>query len=59
MAAICVGLGDSERAFQYLDEAFEAQDVALPLRLLNPEFDSLRNQPRYHELNTRMGLAPA
>jgi tetratricopeptide (TPR) repeat protein len=59
MAAICVGLGDSERASQYLDQAFEAQDVALPLRLLNPEFDGLRHQPRYHELNARMGLAPA
>jgi tetratricopeptide (TPR) repeat protein len=59
MAAICVGLGDSDRAFQYLDQALEAQDVALPLRLLNPEFDGLRNQPRYHELQMRMGLATA
>jgi tetratricopeptide (TPR) repeat protein len=59
MAAISAGMGDGDRAFTHLDRAFEAQDLGLPLRLLTPEFDPLRNHAKYGELCARMGLAMA
>lgn len=56
-AAIHAGFDDQERAFDQLEQACDAHDVALPLRVLNPEFDALRDQPRYIALSERMGLA--
>ena len=55
-AAIHSGLGDKQRALDYLDQAFDIHDTSLPLQMLNPEFDSLRNEPGFRSLRERMGL---
>jgi len=57
MAAISVGMQDVDQAFTYLDGALDNAYLGLPLRLLGPEFDLLRDQPRYLDLCARMGLA--
>ncbi len=56
-AAIYSGLGDREQALTYLEQALEGRDTSLPVKLLNPEFDSLRSEPRFQSLRQRIGLA--
>jgi hypothetical protein len=58
-ATICCGLGDKEKAQNYLEEALAVQDPSLPVHLLNPAFDCLRNEPRFQALRRRIGLLPA
>ncbi len=58
-AAIYCGLGDKEKAHSYLEQALAVQDPSLPVHLLNPEFDLLRNEQRFHALRRRIGLLPA
>ncbi len=54
-AIIYTGLGDKDRAFEYLNKAFdEGTDlINLPTR---PMFDDLRSDPRYADLLRRMNL---
>jgi len=52
-------LQDKEKAQNYLEQALEAHDPSLPIQLLNPEFDSLRNETRFQALRRRIGLMPA
>jgi serine/threonine-protein kinase len=57
-AVIYTGLGDKDRAFEYLEKAYEERAQNL-LQLRNrPMFDSLRMDPRYKDLLRRMNLAP-
>ena len=56
-AAIYSGLGDRERALTHLEQALEVRDTSLPVKLLNPEFVNLRNEPRLQSLRQRIGLA--
>jgi eukaryotic-like serine/threonine-protein kinase len=53
-AIIYTGLGDKDRAFEYLNKAF---DEGFPLGHLaiRPMFDSLRSDRRYHTLLRRSG----
>jgi tetratricopeptide (TPR) repeat protein len=55
-ASIYCGLQDKEKAQNYLEQALEAHDPSLPIQLLNPEFDSLRNEARFQALRRRIGL---
>jgi len=55
---IYTGLGDKDRAFEWLQKGFE-QRTRLIYRLKSrPMFDSLRSDPRYAELLRKMGLKP-
>jgi tetratricopeptide (TPR) repeat protein len=56
-AAIYSGLGDRERALEYLEKAVDVHDTSLPVHLLNPEFDNLRNEPRFLALRQRIGVS--
>jgi Tfp pilus assembly protein PilF len=55
-------LGDKDRAFYWLEQAYEQRDVVgqdggvFPLKG-NPIYDPLRSDPRYKDLLHRMGLA--
>lgn len=53
-AVIHAGLGDVNRALNYLREAVNSHNVSAPLRTLNPEFNSLRGEPRFQELLREM-----
>jgi tetratricopeptide (TPR) repeat protein len=57
-ASIYCGLGDKDKAQSYLEQALEAHDPSLPVQLLNPEFDSLRDESRFQALRQRIGLQP-
>ena len=58
-AAIHSGLGDKEQALTFLERAVEARETSLPVHLLNPEFESLRDEPRFQALKQKIGVAPA
>ncbi|HZU26174.1 MAG TPA: hypothetical protein VFA04_11665 [Bryobacteraceae bacterium] len=58
-ASIYAGLGDRERAFEYLDQSAAAHESALPILLLGPEFNSLRSDERFARLREKMGIAEA
>ncbi|HEV2688784.1 MAG TPA: hypothetical protein VGV35_09525 [Bryobacteraceae bacterium] len=57
-AAIYSGLGDKERALSYLDRAVEVRDASLPVHMLNPEFDNLRDTPEFQAIRQKIGLQP-
>lgn len=56
IALICAGLGKKGEAFKWLDEAYKQRDSELPWIGVEPMFDSLRSDPRFHDLLRRMNL---
>ena len=56
MAVIHLGLGDQTSLFEYLEEAYR-QRVWRIIEVTMPFFDSLRSDPRWHDLVRRIGLA--
>ena len=57
VAAVCVGLGDKDDAFAWLERGFQERSQ-LPSIVIDFAFESLRSDPRYAELVRRMGLRP-
>jgi tetratricopeptide (TPR) repeat protein len=49
-AAIYLGLGEKEKALDWLDVAYENQESACWLLKVDPIYDSLRNEPRFQAL---------
>jgi eukaryotic-like serine/threonine-protein kinase len=57
-AQIYVRLGERERAFEALEQAFAEHSDQLTLLKVDPVFDPLRSDSRYADLLRRVGLAP-
>jgi hypothetical protein len=55
---VYIGLDDKERAFEWLEKAYDSR--AYWLRLLKTDFiyDPLRSDPRFKDLMRRIGLPP-
>jgi len=49
-------VGDNERAMQMLEQGFDHHCDGLQFLKTNPIFDPLRNDPRYHELISKLKL---
>lgn len=59
LATIYAGLGEKEQAFAWLEKAYEDRSGWLALWLkVDPKFDVLHSDPRFHDLLRRVGLAP-
>jgi len=56
MAMIYAGLGKKDEAFQWLDQAYREHWDRLPWIKIEPEYDSLREDPRFSALLNKMGL---
>ena len=56
IAMVHIGLEDTDRAFEWLDKAFEARDWQMALLNVEPAFDGLRSDPRFAALVERVGL---
>jgi len=56
LSAVSTGLGNREEALHYLEQAVEDHDTSLPVSLLNPAFDTLREEPRFQAIRQRLGL---
>ena len=57
-AIVHVGLGQKDRAFEWLDNAYQERDSWLVYVKPWPPFDSIRSDPRYLDLLRRVGLPP-
>ena len=56
IALIYAGLGDKEKAFEHLDEAYEERDSSSYSVKNDSRFESLRSDPRFKALLKKMGL---
>ena len=56
IALICIGLGDKNATFDWLNQAFEKDRVFLSVIKIDPLFDSIRADPRYHDLLRKLKL---
>lgn len=55
-AEIYIGLGNLNKAFEYLEQAYQQFNVQLQWMKIEPLFDDLRSDPRLPDLLRRMGL---
>ena len=55
-AILQVGMGDNEGAIVSLEKAYAAHDLRLQFLKVDPDYDSLRNDPRFIDLMRRVGL---
>jgi hypothetical protein len=56
IASLYADLGDKERAFQWLNIAYEEHDTNLSALKTNFALDPLRSDPRFAELVRKVGL---
>ncbi|HET6796841.1 MAG TPA: tetratricopeptide repeat protein, partial [Gemmatimonadales bacterium] len=59
IAAIYVGLGEKESAFQWLSRAYEERSGWLPYVNVEPRLKPLHSDPRFQELVGKVGLPSA
>jgi eukaryotic-like serine/threonine-protein kinase len=58
-AGIYVGLGEHDRALEYLEKSYAEHCHWLIYLHIDPSLDDLRNDPRFHDLLRRVGLPAA
>jgi DNA-binding winged helix-turn-helix (wHTH) protein/TolB-like protein/Tfp pilus assembly protein PilF len=58
VAAIYAGLGDQEKAFEWLDKAVEGRDIWLMNLKVDPVFAKLRSERRFTDILARIRLRP-
>ncbi|HWU40833.1 MAG TPA: tetratricopeptide repeat protein, partial [Candidatus Acidoferrum sp.] len=58
IATVYIGLGDKDRAFQWLGEAVEERGEYVTWLKNDPLYDPLRSDPRFPDLLRRLNLAP-
>ena len=56
LAAVYAGLGEKDQAFAWLERDFQARTGILIYITGLPDYDTLRDDPRYTDLLRRMGL---
>jgi TolB-like protein/Flp pilus assembly protein TadD len=56
IAPVYLGLGEKDKAFEWLERDFQARDGKLPEIRWQLQFDSLRDDARYKDLLKRMNL---
>lgn len=56
-AWIYIGLGEKEEALKWLERAYDEQTATLNVLKVAPEYDSLRDEPRFQKILKKMGLA--
>lgn len=58
LAVVYTALGDKDQAFAWLEKAREDQSEWMGWLRFDARFDSLRSDPRFADLQRRLGLAP-
>jgi TolB-like protein/tetratricopeptide (TPR) repeat protein len=57
LATIYAGLGEKEKAMQFLEKAYDEKSLELSWHVkADPRIDNLRSDPRFHALVQRMGF---
>jgi hypothetical protein len=58
LAVAYIGLGQKDQAIECLEQEYKDHSVAMTSLKSNPEYDSLRSDPRFVDLLRRVHLAP-
>jgi eukaryotic-like serine/threonine-protein kinase len=58
VAVVYVGLGENDKAFEWLRRSFEERSIGSGFIKADPVFDPLRSDPRFADLLRRMNLQP-
>jgi tetratricopeptide (TPR) repeat protein len=56
LAIQAAAVDDKEKAFQYLEKAFQEKDAGLVMLKVEQVWDKFRTDPRYEEMLTRLGM---
>jgi len=56
VAVVYAGLGQTDRAFDWLEKAYQERSDSLVFLSVDPRMDNLRNDPRFKDLLHRVGL---
>jgi TolB-like protein/Tfp pilus assembly protein PilF len=56
VATVYAGLGDRDKAFEWLEKAYQERSPGLTWLKVEPMLDGIRSDPRYADLLHRMGL---
>jgi hypothetical protein len=56
IAEAYAALGDTNRAFEWLERGIDQKDIYIPENFFEPLLDPLRNDPRFGRVLERMGL---
>jgi len=56
LAGVFAALGDADKAFQLLNQAYEQHDMQLVSLKVDPTLDGIRDDPRFCDLVHRIGL---
>src|SRR6185437_13398992 len=58
MALIYAGLAQKDLAFEWLEKAYEQHDSGMTYLKTDPNLDPLRQDPRFEQIERRVGLQP-
>ena len=58
LAATHAYRGETDKAFEALEMAYEGRDAGLPLTRITPMFDSIESDPRWPVFLKKIGLTP-
>jgi tetratricopeptide (TPR) repeat protein len=58
VALVYSGLGDKDRAIEWLEKAYQVRDKGLCYMKVDPALDPLRSDPRFQDLLRRMNFPP-
>jgi serine/threonine-protein kinase len=56
VAALCVGLGQKDRALEWIEKAYQNREEMMVFLKVDPQWDSLRPDPRFQNLLHRLGF---
>jgi tetratricopeptide (TPR) repeat protein len=56
IAFIYAGLGEKDKAFEWMEKAYVGRDFLMSVLNVEPLFDQLRDDPRFDRLTSRVGL---
>jgi len=58
VALVYAGLGEKDRAFEWLEKAYKVHDKGMCYLKVDPTLDPLRSDPRFQDLLRRMNFPP-
>ena len=56
IAGLYAQAGEKDKAFEHLERSFQQREWSMPQLQVYPQFDSIRDDPRYADLIRRIGL---
>jgi hypothetical protein len=59
IAEVCAWRGETDKAFKWLQISLDNHDTGLLTLLIDPLMRSLRNDSRYSQMLTKVGLPPS